>query len=146
MKDATTTYAQMGMASLLPGMQYMVELMQKQLDEMRDHLAALQNGGAPKRLGRPPKSAVAADSVRAARRSGASGAWANLTAEQRSEEMKRRQAVGRANAKQADRKNGAATRWANLTKKARAEMLVKMQAGRRRNQARLKNAAGQVAA
>jgi len=34
----TSTYAQMGMAALLPGMQHMLTLMQAQLDEMRARL------------------------------------------------------------------------------------------------------------
>ena len=41
-----TDYTQMGMAALLPVMQYMIELMQTQLDEMRIKLAALQGMSA----------------------------------------------------------------------------------------------------
>lgn len=39
-----TTYLQMGMAALLPGMQYMIERMQRELDSMRSQLAVLQAG------------------------------------------------------------------------------------------------------
>lgn len=70
----------MGMASLLPGMQYTVERMQRMLDEFRAELAALQAGhhGAKARAGM--------------------GAWAGTTTEQRSEIAKRRWETRRRNA------------------------------------------------
>jgi hypothetical protein len=55
--DRGTTYAEMGMAALLPGMIHMYELMQKHLDDFRQQLSDLQNGILPtKRRGRPPGS------------------------------------------------------------------------------------------
>jgi hypothetical protein len=58
MKTTTNNeFAQMGLAALLPGMKYMLELMQKAFDEKRDLLTALQEGieaVTPKRIGRPP--------------------------------------------------------------------------------------------
>lgn len=70
----------MGMASLLPGMQYTVERMQRMLDEFRAELAALQVGhhGAKARAGK--------------------GAWAGTTTEERSEIAKRRWETRRRNA------------------------------------------------
>jgi len=51
-------FAQMGIAALLPGMQYMLDLMQQALSEKRDLLTALQDGigevSQQKRIGRPP--------------------------------------------------------------------------------------------
>jgi len=43
-------YAQMGMAALIPGMQYMLDQMQEQLNEFREALATAQG---KKKLGRP---------------------------------------------------------------------------------------------
>lgn len=68
-----TTYTQMGMAALLPGMQHLIELMQGELDRMRTTLEQLQSGEAPvKKDGR------------------GSTYWAAMTPEQRSIEMKKR--------------------------------------------------------
>jgi hypothetical protein len=77
-------YAVSGMAAFLPGMQYMVELMQRQLDEFRQELALFQQLDDKRALA-PEKSAV--------RVKVAKGAWAGMTAEERSAEMKRRFAV-----------------------------------------------------
>jgi hypothetical protein len=43
-KEQIASYEQMGIAALLPGMQFMVERMQKELDAMKLQLAGLQNG------------------------------------------------------------------------------------------------------
>lgn len=109
-------YAAMGVAALLPGMQYMVEIMQTKLDEMRTLLAHAQNG---------------ATRTRAKKSAGAQSGWAGMTPEERSIEMKRRQAVARA---KGGRGTAAATRWAKATQKQKAEWKAKMQAGRRRAQ------------
>ena len=72
-RDAT--YVQMGMAALLPGMQHMLELMQAELDRMRQTLEQLQSGEVPeKKDGR------------------GSTYWAKMTPIQRSIEMKKRYA------------------------------------------------------
>lgn len=68
---ATTDFAQMGIAALLPGMQYAVDQMQKVLNDMREALGAPQNG-------RPPAK-------------GKQGGWEKMTSAQRSLEMKRRE-------------------------------------------------------
>jgi hypothetical protein len=49
--DETVSYAQMGMAAMLPGMVRMVELMQAQVDELRAQLGQMQPPG--KKRGRP---------------------------------------------------------------------------------------------
>lgn len=57
----TDQFRTMGLAAMLPGMQYMLEKMQALLVEFREELNLAQEGGAPafsqygKRLGRPPK-------------------------------------------------------------------------------------------
>lgn len=112
-------YASMGMAAMLPGMQYAVELMQRNLDDMRAQLAAMQNGDGdrelagmfakPKRL--TPEGAAAISAAQKARwaEDGRSapltrervasyqrGYWASMTPEERAAEMKRRMAKRRA--------------------------------------------------
>lgn len=77
--DETTNYAQMGMAALLPGMQHMVELMQAQLDSMREQLGVMQ---MPQKMGRPRKDGKLASG------------WSADPAE-RSREMMRRRMVAR---------------------------------------------------
>lgn len=102
----STDFAQMGIAALLPGMQYAVDQMQKVLDDMREALDALQNG-------RPPAK-------------GKQGGWEKMTAAQRSLEMKRRKLAREKNAK----RRGAAGHslnqkayWASMTAAERsAEM------------------------
>ena len=59
MQNDETTFAALGMAALLPGMQHMLTLMQESLDQMRAALNVTQNGAAsnpaPER-GRPAGS------------------------------------------------------------------------------------------
>ena len=76
-------YAASGMAAYLPGMQYMIELMQHELDEFRNRLALLQEMKEPvegRKRGRPKGS-------------GGSYGWEGMTPEERSAEMKRRMQV-----------------------------------------------------
>lgn len=76
--DELRHYAASGMAAYLPGMVYMIEIMQRELDAMRARLVSLQE---PRRkMGRPPKAIVGAKL--------ASG-WP-ADPEERSAEMKRR--------------------------------------------------------
>lgn len=75
-------YAMSGMAAFLPGMTYMVELMTKQLEEFRLQLAGMQG-----------MEAMEAEPANG-RRYPQKGGWSSMTAEERSEEMKRRRAVG----------------------------------------------------
>lgn len=124
-------YATMGVAALLPGMQYMCEIMQAKLDEMRAMLAHAQgNGAAPKR-GRPPKSESP--------RGGAS--WGGLTPEERSTEMKRRQRVGAQKRAEAEAEAARASKkamlsaarkrqWDSLSKAQQKARTAKMTAGR----------------
>ena len=64
----------------------MIERMQAQLDELRAHLGAIQNGD-----------------VSSKRRTGARLGWADMSPEERSVEMLRRQKVAAANRAAADR-------------------------------------------
>jgi hypothetical protein len=73
------TYAQMGIAAMLPGMVHAVEILQAQIDAFKARLAGLQNGHAPEQ----------------SRRSVANGQnsqkyWSKLTPQQRKAEMRRR--------------------------------------------------------
>jgi hypothetical protein len=68
----TDRFSEMGMASLLPGMQYMLDQMQGELSHIRQTLAAHQE--------LKPKN---------------SGPWANMSPKERSIEMKRRIEVRR---------------------------------------------------
>ena len=77
-------YAQMGMAALLPGMVRMLDLMQQQVSELQAQLASGENAEPKRQVGRPP------------RKKARTSPWTNMSAEDRSIEMKRRQAVARA--------------------------------------------------
>ena len=87
----TNEYIQMGIAALLPGMQYLIDKMQAQIDDFRQELARLQ-GTQPKKLGRPPKERP--QNVESPARSrGSASYWAKMTPKERSAEMRRRQQV-----------------------------------------------------
>jgi hypothetical protein len=93
-----------GRAATIPGLQLAVDMLQEQLDQLRSELfgtrAELQRKGefkprtypSGKRMGRPPKIV---DVIPYKKGMGAK--WDAMTPEQRSAEMKRRQAVARAN-------------------------------------------------
>ena len=153
--ENTNKYTQMGIAALLPGMQFMVEQMQRILEDQRLLLSSLQNG-QPKRRGRTPQDQAtdqvmsirpyppeAVVHVKSPRRSAAGKhGWAGMTAEERSAEMKRRVAARHANlhprdARHPEHDQWIATmkrvqkkRWAAMTLKERAERQAKMQAGK----------------
>lgn len=86
-------YAQFGRASLIPGIQKSIEFLQEMLDDIRTRLTAAEavhatNGTVRqyrKKLGRPRKQALAEGRVEA------KGGWPD-TPEERSAEMRRRQA------------------------------------------------------
>jgi hypothetical protein len=113
----------MGIAALLPGMQYMIERMQGQLDEMRAHLSNLQNGHAAQTVKRPCK---------ANRTSG----WPT-DPEERKAEGARRMAVrmGKAKPKQGPKQPTALgierkKQWAAQTPKQRKARIAAMLAGK----------------
>lgn len=85
----TDRFSEWGIASVLPGAKYILERMQEELNYLQQVLAAhqenRQEGGEPKRRGRPPGSKN--PFVKKA------GSWAGMTKEERSQEMKRRQMV-----------------------------------------------------
>jgi len=145
-EDNNALYAQMGLATLIPGMQRMMELMQRELDSMRAQLAALQ---APK-----PRKVTTPGTVSRPRKvsTGARG-WPADPLE-RSNEMKRRQRV--AAAKRATHSsdpnhpnhaawlkkvsNAAKSRWAKMSVRARKERLAAMQAGKAKSRKAAKTA------
>jgi hypothetical protein len=104
----------MGIAALLPGMQFMLDRMQAELDAMRDHLAVLQQGESTDSSRKNPK-----------RVAGGRSGWSS-DPEERSREMRRRRALSKRK-KQAD---GGRKRWAGMSKAAKADWLGKMQAGK----------------
>ena len=138
MKTENDKYAQMGRAALIPGLQLAQEILERALSDIRGELAEMQNGDAPmKQRGRPLKT----DQTQAGaplKTIGKGSAWAKMTAAERSREMKRRQAVARANrsakeqaAFEAERKArysvAAKKRWAAMSKtqqKARMAHMV----------------------
>ena len=87
-------YEQMGIAAMIPGMQHMIDLMQRELDAMRAQLAQAQNGGsaldAVRKYKRGMPLWVEEEFARKSKATG--GWWAKLTPEERSAEMKRRYA------------------------------------------------------
>ena len=161
----TTSYAQMGIAALLPGMTHMVELMQGELDRMRAMLAGMQNGNGAKRPSRGTDEYRAYDReahrrARARKKSDPGGLnakdkpirdsyWASMTAEERSAEMKRRQAIAAGKKKLHPRdvahpehaawaaklSKARKKAWARLTPEEQKAKLAHMAAGQRRNAA-----------
>lgn len=84
-------YQQMGMAALIPGMQFMLDRMQQELDELRQVLAGIQ-----KKNEQPGDDEPVADleEFLYQRKSKSSkGYWYSMTPKQRSAEMKRRAKV-----------------------------------------------------
>jgi hypothetical protein len=118
--DEVRTYAQMGMAAMLPGMEYALELMQRQIDEIRARLAELQEADRSARNAPAPK------------RARPTGGWPEEAAA-RKREMARRMTVARAKAKgekisQAQRKT-----WDEMSPRKRKQRLAAMAAGKAAN-------------
>jgi hypothetical protein len=132
----TATYAQMGMAALLPGMQYMLEQMEALAAEMRANLTALQQG--PRR-GRPKKLPIGKMDHADRARSG----WSDDPEERRTE-MARRLAVRKKNKAMHPRdpnhpkhaewaakvSKAQKKRWGKLTVAERKAQLARMTAGK----------------
>lgn len=91
----------MGMAAYLPGMQYALELMTKQLDDFRAQLSRLQNGDQPKpKRHISPEGAKAISDAQKKRWAKVKrvSSWAKFkTPEARAAEMKRRIAARKKN-------------------------------------------------
>jgi hypothetical protein len=111
-----TTYQQIGIAAMLPGMQHMITLMQAELDSLRAQLGEIQE---PAGAGRPAGSKAAP---------GRSG-WPD-DPEERSAEMKRRKAVAEAKKKRAKIGKSAKKRWETMSFKQRKERLAALAAGK----------------
>jgi len=84
-----SNYERMGIAAMLPGMVHAVEIMQTQINAMRERLALLESG-APRRGGRPRTRPAQADDTDARGVPLKSDYWRSMTPEQRSAEMRRR--------------------------------------------------------
>jgi len=87
-RERMTAYEEMGIAAMLPGMQHMITLMQRELDAMRATLARVQ----ARKSGETP---LEEETERKHRYNPSSGVaqrnyWARMTPEQRRAEMKRR--------------------------------------------------------
>lgn len=87
---ATTDFAQMGIAALLPGVQYVIDQMQTLLDSMKEGLSALQNGTVQPRPRRQP-----AVERKPGEKGWNKGGWASLSPAERKLEGRRRLKVGR---------------------------------------------------
>jgi hypothetical protein len=133
----TTTYAQMGMAALLPGMQHMLTLMQDELDRMRQLLEAAQSGELPRPVGRPPKypgkggwdkfRTPEERSAEMRRRNHGGGGWEKFkTVAARAREVQRRLRAGKKKSVRTDAKISAMSRkgmrsyWSKMTAEQRA--------------------------
>ena len=107
-----TVYAKMGVAAMLPGIQFALEYLQARLDEMRAQLVDLQVGAAPKKKNSnwrlSPEGAKAISQAQkrrwAQQKQTISNArkeyWAKMTPEQRTAEMRRRGMIKTAKPKQ----------------------------------------------
>jgi hypothetical protein len=98
--DDLQRHAQMGMAALIPGIQHVLDTIQRELDSLRTRLAAAQGGlalalpeSAPRR-GRPPKKKAKAAAI-ATRSSG----WPSDPEERKREMARRRRKALRNQAK-----------------------------------------------
>lgn len=97
----TDRFARMGMAAMMPGMVYMIELMQEQLDQLRAMIGMVQpEPQAPirvtnKLLERHDDGTLTYKKRRA---KGAGSYWDKLSPEERSAEMQRRMAKRQASA------------------------------------------------
>ena len=77
-------YEKFGIAALIPGMQHMVDLMQRELDDMRKMISSEDTKIPKKILGDRKKQGTASKAY-----------WAKMTPEQRSTEMRRRMQVAK---------------------------------------------------
>jgi hypothetical protein len=111
MKNSSTTYEAMGMAALLPGMQHMLTLMQAEMFRLRQMVTDAQTNHNPSPARKKPPRGT--DAYRAydrqkkrertaqkqakkkAMATGPKSYWGKMTAEERSEEMRRRWAKKR---------------------------------------------------
>jgi hypothetical protein len=79
------SYEKLGIAAMIPGMQHMIDLMQQELDRMREML--VDNPVEDKKIERDKK-------IRGAKMSNhMKKYWAKMTPEQRSKEFARRMAI-----------------------------------------------------
>jgi len=140
--EALASFEVMGMASLIPGMQYMLERMQAELDDLKERLLGMQNGVSqtetPKRRGRPPKvqqeaMLTAGEKIAAAVRQ----RWADATPEER-----KAHGAMMAQARMAKQaKSSVVGGWSKYTPEERkAEMARRMEVARQKRAAAEKQA------
>ena len=110
--DETQRYALMGMAAMLPGMEFAVEILQQQIAEMRAVLTDLQSADEP--------------AVQSRR-----GGWP-ADPEERKAEMARRVNVRAAKTKGQKISEAGKATWAGLSVRQRKARLAAMAAGRKR--------------
>ena len=133
--------AESGLAALLPGMIRLREVVDAYIVRIQRKLGAIQNGHAAPRRGRPPKKADQTQAGKLLNTAGKGSSWAKMTAAERSREMKRRQAVARANrtakeqaayaAEHKARMSAAAKkRWAGMSKSAQKAQMAHMVAAK----------------
>ena len=130
-----------------PGMQHMIDMMQRELDSMREQLAQTRNGGNAleavreyKRGPYRPRMLLTAAQEFKRKSKAVSGWWMKMTPAERSAEMKRRYAsrkdhppTGRPARRGDNLSTGQSAYWAKMTKEERrAEM-------QRRAEVRAKN-------
>jgi hypothetical protein len=118
--DEVRTYAQMGMAAMLPGMEYALELMQRQIDEIRSRLVELQEAD---------KIARNAPAPRERQRRG----WPKQPAARR-REMARRVQVARDKSKGEKISQAQRRTWDAMTPRARKARLAAMAAGKKKKE------------
>jgi hypothetical protein len=137
-------YAQMGLAALIPGMQRMIELMQHELDMMRERLTGLQE--PRKKTGRPPK-AIAGEKLASGWPADPEERKAEARRRMQNRDSKRRQRAAKAAKSMVSKdspdhdkfrkkmKQAAKRRWANMSFKERKAKLAAMRAGRKQKKA-----------
>lgn len=130
MKGKSTTFEQFGVASVLPGLTYAIELLTEQRDTLLQHLKQLQE---PQSV-TPTKTLLLSNTRRKA-----SPYWEAMSPEERSAEMiRRRKVTHKAIAEKIDYKKVAkknAAKYAALPEKVKQERIAKMLASRAASQA-----------
>ncbi|HEX4545743.1 MAG TPA: hypothetical protein VH110_05245 [Candidatus Acidoferrum sp.] len=165
MKTENVNLAQLGIAALLPGIQYVIGEVEKMLAELKaDYamLANIENAASAPRRGRPRNTKLGYRSLaglkpgtdnyrealrenkrmeRARKGNGKSHRGWSDSPEERSAEMKRRQAVVRAKGK----KSAAQTHWDGMSSRQKKQFLAKMAAGRAAKKAAAQHVNGAAA-
>jgi hypothetical protein len=111
------SYAQMGMAAMLPGMEYALELMQRQINEIRESLSHLQQ------LDHTARNLPAKRQTKG---------WSDDPEERRAE-MARRMQVARAKVKGQTLSDQRKREWQQMSPRKRKARLAAMAAGKNKS-------------